>query len=189
MRAWTIMLCAAAMGTGCVEDSLLGTNAAGVELPRGLTRDLSMSTTSASPALSAYMLDVDDPAIARVSLSADGHHLEVTALSEGTTQLHLTYREAAIHVQTTVLPAQVVGLAVQPTDVSAPIGGIASVAVMATNTADEVVDATALVVWTVDDPLVARVREDGVHGMASGVTAIHATIDGTSSSATVSIGR
>ncbi|HEY4177998.1 MAG TPA: hypothetical protein VGM90_14220 [Kofleriaceae bacterium] len=175
----------AALSTGCVEDSLLGTQGTPLAMARGLTRDVAIPSNGA-PA-SSWLLDVDDPSIARLTFAPDGRFAAVTALAEGTTTIHLAFRETAIHILTTVTPAQIASLTLSPPDVTATLGSTVAVSALGTNTADELVDATSLVTWTVDDPIVARVSPDGVHGMAPGHTLVHASVDGIASSASVDV--
>ncbi|HEY4060213.1 MAG TPA: hypothetical protein VGM39_26545 [Kofleriaceae bacterium] len=175
----------AALSTGCVEDSLVGTEAPPVSMPRGLTRDVAVPANGAPS--SSWILDVDDPSIVRLTFAPDGRRAELTALAEGTTTAHLVFRDTAIHIPTTVTAAQIASLMLSPPDVTATLGTTVTVSALGTNTADEPVDATALVTWTVDDPTVARVSSDGVHGMAPGHTLVRATIDGVASSASVDV--
>lgn len=175
----------AALSTGCVEDTTVGTQRAPLSMPRGLTRDVSIPANGAPT--DAWILDVDDPSVARLTLAPNGRRASVTALAEGTTTVHLVYRDTAVHIETTVLPAQITSLTLLPPDVTATLGSTVSVAALGTNTADEQVDATSMVTWTVDDPTVAAASSDGVRGMAPGHTLVRATVDGVASSATVDI--
>lgn len=175
--------------SACIEDSTYGLDVAAVELPRGLTRPLQVTAVGAAPALSTFLVDVDDPSLVEVHLSADQRRFELHALGEGQTTVHLIYRDTVLHVPTTVLPATTVSIVVRPGGISAPIGGQVSLAAIATNTADELVDVTGRALWTVDDPHVARLYSDGtLQGMSVGTTSLRAELDGVAQTAQVSIG-
>jgi hypothetical protein len=183
-----LLACSIALMAGCIEDQTLGIEAGSVELPRGVVHPLNLSATQALPALSSFVLDVDDPSVAGVALSADQRRIEVRALGEGHTTIHLTYRESAIHVPTTIVAARTVTLAIHPGGVTTPIGTTVSLAATATNTADEQIDVTARAIWTVADPRVAQLFSDGsLHGMAAGTTTIRAELDGVAHIADVAV--
>ena len=187
MRTLTCLL--AFTATACIEDTTLGWEASGLELPRGVTRPLDLTTVAAPlPPASAFLLDVDDPSLAAVSLSADKKHVVVRAMGEGQTIVHLTYRETTIHIPTTILPAATVALTVRPGGVTAPIGSTVALAALALDTADETIDVTARTLWTVDNPQVARLFSDGtLQAMSAGVTSLRAEVDGVVQTASVSI--
>jgi hypothetical protein len=185
----TLACLLALTASACIEDSTYGLEASPIELPRGVTRPIGLTSAGTLPPLSTFLIDVDDPALVSVRLSADKQRFEMRALGEGSTTVHLIYRDSVLHVPTTVLPAATVSIVLRPGGVSAPIGAEVSLAAIATNTADEVVDVTPLALWTVDDPRVARLFSDGtLHGMSVGTTSLRAELDGIAQTAAVSIG-
>jgi hypothetical protein len=174
--------------SACIEDSTYGLEASPVELPRGVTRPLALTSLGTLPPLSSFLLDVDDPSLVTVRLAADERSFELHAIGEGATTVHLIYRDSVLHVPTTILPAATVSLVLRPGGVSAPIGAEVSLSAIATNTADEVVDVTPRALWTVDDPHVARLYSDGtLQGMSVGTTYLRAELDGVGQTAAVSI--
>jgi hypothetical protein len=183
------LACLLALSAGaCIEDSYYGLDASPLELPRGVTRPLGLTSVGTMPPLSSFLIDVDDPSLVTVGLSADQRQFDLHAIGEGHTTVHLIYRDSVLHVPTTVLPAATVSLVVRPGGVTAPIGGEVSLSAIATNTADELVDVTSRALWTVDDPRVARLFSDGtLEGMAVGTTYLRAEIDGVAQTAAVSI--
>lgn len=184
------LACLLAVGVtgGCIEDSTYSLEVAPLEVPRGVTRPLSLTTPGTLPALTAFLIDVDDPGLVDVHLSADQRRFELHAVGEGQTTVHLVYRDTVLHVPTTVLPAATVSIAVRPGGIQAPIGGQVALAAIATNTADEQVDVTARTLWTVDDPHVARLYSDGtLQGMAVGATFLRAELDRISQTAAVAV--
>jgi hypothetical protein len=54
-------------------------------------------------------------------------------------------------------------------------------------TTGETRDVSAAAVWVIDDPSIATVDDRGVRGMAAGTTTLHAFIDGTQRTATVTV--
>ncbi|MGE0397548.1 MAG: hypothetical protein AB7T06_12575 [Kofleriaceae bacterium] len=185
------LACLLALTTGaCIEDPdyVYGLEASSVELPRGVTRPIGLTSAGALPALSTFLIDVDDPALVTVRLSADQQRFELHAIGEGSTTVHLIYRDSVLHVPTTILPAATVSIALRPGDVSAPIGAAVSLAAIATNTADELVDVTGRALWTVEDPHVARLYSDGtLQAMSVGTTYLRAEVDGVVQTAPVAI--
>lgn len=174
--------------TGCIEDTTYGLEVSRVELPRGVTRPLALTAAGTLPPLTAFLIDVDDPALATVRLSDDHERFELHATGEGTTTVHLTYRDSVVHVPTTILPAATVSLVLRPGGVSTSIGSEVSLVAIATNTADEQVDVTPRTLWTVDDPHVARLYSDGtLQAMSVGTTWLRAEVDGVAQTAPVSI--
>lgn len=184
----TLTTMTAIAAAGCIEDGTYGLEVAPVELPRGVTRPLALSAAGAMPPLGSFLIDVDDPRIVLVRLSADQRQFEMQAMREGTTTVHLIYRDSVLHVPTTIGPAVAVSLAVRPGGVSATIGEAVSLSAIATNTADELVDVTARALWTVDDPRIARLYSDGtLQAMSAGTTELRAELDGVVQTASVSI--
>ena len=183
------LACLLALTAGaCIEDSTYGLEAAPVELPRGVTRPMGLTSLGTMPPLSTFLIDVDDPALVTVTLSADKQHFDLHAIGEGTTTVHLIYRDSVLHVPTTILPPVTVSIVLRPGGVSAAIGSEVSLAAIATNTADELVDVTDRALWTVDDPHVARLFSDGtLQGMSVGTTFLRAELDGVAQTAAVSI--
>jgi hypothetical protein len=174
--------------SGCIEDTTYGLDVSPVEVPRGVTRPLALTSTGSLPPLTAFLIDVDDPALVTVRLADDHHQFEMRALGEGTTTVHLTYRDSVVHVPTTILPAATVSLVLRPAGVSTSIGSHVSLAAIATNTADEQVDVTARTLWTVDDPRVARLYSDGtLQAMSAGTTWLRAEVEGVAQTASVTI--
>jgi hypothetical protein len=184
----TLACLLALAGSACIEDSYYGLDASPVELPRGVTRPIGLTALGTMPPLTSFLIDVDDPALVTVGLSADERQFDLHALGEGQTTVHLIYRDSVLHVPTTVLPPATVSIAVRPGGVTAPIGGEVVLAAIATNTADELVDVTSRALWTVDDPQVARLYSDGtLEGMSVGTTYLRAEVDGVAQTAAVSI--
>jgi hypothetical protein len=172
----------------CIEDTTYGLEAAPVEIPRGVTRPIGLTSLGTLPPLSSFLIDVDDPALVDVRLSADQRQLELTAMGEGETTVHLIYRDSVLHVPTTILPPVMVSLVLRPGGVSVPVGSEVSLAAIATNTADELVDVTSRALWTVDNPQVARLYSDGtLEAMSIGTTYLRAELDGVVQTAAVSI--
>ncbi|MFN0251487.1 MAG: hypothetical protein ACKV2T_31720 [Kofleriaceae bacterium] len=184
----TLACLLALSASACIEDSYYGLEASPVELPRGATRPLGLTSVGTMPPLSSFLIDVDDPSRVNVTLSADQRNFDLHAVGEGQTTVHLIYRDSVLHVPTTVLPAATVSLVVRPGGITAPIGGEVSLSAIATNTADELVDVTSRALWTVDDPHVARLYSDGtLEGMTVGTTHLRAELDGVVQMAAVSI--
>lgn len=184
----TLACLLALSASACIEDTTYGLEASPVELPRGVTRPIGLTSLGSLPPLSAFLIDVDDPALVTARLSDDQQRFELHAIGEGSTTVHLIYRDSVLHVPTTVGPAIAISLVLRPGGVSAPIGSEVSLAAIATNTADELVDVTARALWTVDDPHVARLYSDGtLQGMSVGTTFLRAEIDGVAQTAAVSI--
>lgn len=184
----TLACLLALTASACIEDSTYGLEASPVELPRGVTRPLGLTALGSLPPLSSFLVEVDDPALVTVQLSANQREFDLHAVGEGHTTVHLIYRDAVLHVPTTILPPVTVSLVLRPGGINAPIGGEVSLAAIATNTADELVDVTARALWTVDDPHVARLYSDGtLEGMSVGTTQLRAELDGVAQTASVSI--
>lgn len=184
----TLACLLALTASACIEDGTYGLEAAPVELPRGVTRPLGLTSVGTMPPLSTFLIDVEDPALVTVRLAADQQSFELHAVGEGVTTVHLIYRDSALHIPTTILPAATVALFISPGGVSAPIGGEVALAAIATNTADELVDVTSRALWTVDDPRIARLYSDGtLQGMSVGTTHLRAELDGVAQTASVSI--
>lgn len=184
----TLFCLVAVAASGCIEDTTYGLDASPVEIPRGVTRPIALTSLGSLPPLSSFLIDVDDPSLVTARLSADQRRFELHAIGEGSTTVHLIYRDSVLHVPTTILPAATVSLVVLPGGVSAAIGSEVSLAAIATNTADELVDVTARTLWTVDDPQVARLYSDGtLEAMSVGTTSLRAELDGVVQTAAVSI--
>ncbi len=184
----TLACLLALTASACIEDTYYGLDAPPVELPRGVTRPLGLVAHGTLPPLSAFLIDVDDPSLVTVGLSADQRQFDLHAVGEGHTIVHLIYRDSVLHVPTTVLPPATVSIAVRPGGVTAPIGGEVSLSAIATNTANELVDVTSRALWTVDDPRVARLYSDGtLEAMSVGTTQLRAELDGVVQTASVSI--
>ena len=183
------LTCLLALGaSACIEDSTYGLEAAPVELPRGVTRPIGLVALGTMPPLESFLIDVDDPSLVSVQLSADQRQFDLHAIGEGHTTVHLVYRDSVLHVPTTVLPPVAVSIALRPGGVTAPIGSEIALVAIATNTADELVDVTARALWTVDDPQIARLYSDGtLEAMSVGMTNLRAELDGVGQTAPVAI--
>jgi hypothetical protein len=130
---------------------------------------------------------VDDPTLVSVAITADHAHVRITGRREGHTTVHIGYRTSVTDLPTTIMPPAVLGLVLQPGDVSAPVGAMVPVHAMATYTTGETRDVTSSVVWVIDDPSIATVEAAGVRGTAAGTTTLHAIADGTQRNATVTV--
>lgn len=184
----TLACLLALAASACIEDSYYGLEAAPVELPRGVTRPIGLTALGTMPPLSSFLVDVDDPGLVTVGLSADQRQFDLHAIGEGHTMVHLTYRDSVLHVPTTILPPATVSVALRPGGVTTAIGNAVALSAIATNTAGELVDVTSRALWTVDDPSVARLYSDGtLEGMSVGTTSLRAELDGLGQTAAVSI--
>ena len=174
---------------GCFEDNrtvLLDVDA--VRVPMGVGAEIGVWVDGHELSrLDAFSWNVDRPELVSVAFTADHAHVRITGRAEGHTIVHLGSRTAVIDLPTTIDPAAVVGLAVSPLVVSAPVGTTVPVRATAAFTTGESRDVSATTVWVIDDPSIATVDQDGVRGMAAGSTTLHAIVDGTAVAAAVTI--
>ncbi|MBL0219463.1 MAG: Ig-like domain-containing protein [Myxococcales bacterium] len=137
--------------------------------------------------LDAFSWVVDRPELVSIAFTSDHAHVRVIGRAEGHTMLHLGYRTTVIDVPATILAPAVVGLSVEPSIVAAPVGTMVPVRALATYTTGDTRDVSATAVWVIDDPSIATVDQAGVRGMAAGSTTLHAIVDGTQQTTTVTI--
>ena len=130
---------------------------------------------------------VDDPTLVSVAITPDHAHVRITGKREGHTTVHIGYRTSVTDLPTTIMPPAVLGLVLQPVDVTAPVGAMVPVHAMATYTTGETRDVTSSTVWVIDDPSIATIEAAGVRATGAGTTTLHAIVDGAERNATVTV--
>ncbi len=123
-----------------------------------------------------------DEAVATVG-NASGNFGRAAALAPGQTTLTATFQGVSDTGLFTVTTAEVESLAIEPAQLSLPLGLPGQLKALATLTDGTVIEVTDLVTWSVADPSVAEVSNaPGLQGEVStlgfGTTAVTATIPG-----------
>lgn len=174
---------------GCFDESrTIEVDVAEVRVPMGAATDVGVWIDGQQLShLDAFSWIVDRPELVAVTYTADHARVRITGRAEGETVVHLGYRTQVIAVPTVVAPAAVVGLTVDPAEVTAPVGAMVAVRATAVYTTGETRDVSDAAAWVIDDPAVATVDDLGVRGMAAGTTTLHAFVDGTERTASVTV--
>lgn len=179
----------ALMLAGCFDESrTIEVDVAEVRVPMGAASEVGVWVDGHELSrLDAFSWVVDRPELVAITYTADHARVRITGRAEGETMVRLGYRTQSIDIPTVVAPAAVVGLTVEPAAVAAPIGAMVTVRATAVYTTGETRDVSDAAVWVIDDPAVATVDERGVRGMSAGTTTLHAFVDGTQRTATVTV--
>lgn len=177
---------------GCFDDvpATIAVDTPAVTVPMGASTELGVWVDGRELEKGdAFSWVVERPDLVVIAVTEDGAHVRITGRAEGHTTIHLGYQIAAIDLPATIAPPAVLALALDPLEVSAPVGTMVPVHATATYTTGDVLDVSAATTWAIDDPAIAAIDPigGGVRGMAAGTTTLHASIDGTERSATVTI--
>ena len=174
--------------TACVDERLIELDVAEVSVPQGAGVNVAISADGYPvPNLETFGFAVDPPEIATATLSRDGTHVRVTGTRQGDAVLRIRHRYTELELPTHVAPPAVVILWIEPSDVSTPVGSLVPIRATGLDTMGTYGDVSARTHWEVVDPTIARLDREGLRGMATGDTTLHAMIDGAATSVSVSI--
>lgn len=174
--------------TGCIEGTSPEASDKAVRLARGSGVEVAV-VPDGSPVerLDWFDLAVDDPAVATAALTNRHTHVRITGKGEGETVVRIRYGASELQVATQVDPPAILHLSIEPSGVTTPLGAMVPIRATALDTTSSLVDVTAMVTWTLDDPSIARVEGDRVRGMAPGQTVLRANVDGVTTAAALAV--
>lgn len=173
---------------GCVDERVADLGVSSVSVPQGAGVNVAISADGYPvPNLETFDFEVDPPDIATVSLGVDGTHVRVTGVLQGDAVIRIRHRYTELELPTHVSPPAVVILWIDPADVTTPVGSLVPIRATGLDTMGTYGDVTATTRWEIVDPAIARLDAQGLRGMATGETTLHAMVGGAATSVTVSI--
>lgn len=174
--------------TACVDERVVDLSVSSVSVPQGAGVNVAVSADGYPvPNLETFDFEVEPPDIATVALSADGTHVRVTGALQGDAIVRIRHRYTELELPTHVSPPAVIVLWIDPADVTAAVGSLVPIKATGLDTMGTYGDVTATTRWEIVDPAIARLDRQGLRGMATGETTLHAMIGGAATSITVSI--
>jgi hypothetical protein len=179
------LLCVAL--AACFDQPRLSTDTSAIELPRGAGTDVEVRLEDELLSLDQLVWLIDDPTIVSIGRTADGTHLRVQSLLEGTTAIHLGSHGEVIDLPTHVAPPAFVQLWIEPANVETMIGEAVGVRATAIDTTNTIRDVTDLTVWQVMDPGVATFEDHIVSGTSAGTTMLDAALPALHTTAPVTV--
>lgn len=150
----------------CVDGPAPAPDTRHVDLPRGAA--IALDLTDVAQATSSA------PAIASVAI-VDGAAW-LTAVREGDARIEIDHAGVVTTVATHVTPPVIVQLAIDPGELSPRVGAMIAIHAYATDTTGAITDVTPYTTWGVDDPTIASLERDGLHGMTAGDTMLRGTV-------------
>jgi hypothetical protein len=150
----------------CVDGPAQAPDTRHVDLPRGAALPLDLADVTSAVS--------SDPAIATAMLADGG--VRLTGVREGDTQVAIEHAGLLTTVAAHVTPPAIVRLAIEPTALTPQVGAMIRIHAYATDTTGAITDVTPYTTWGVEDPTIATLESDGLHGTTAGDTMLHGTV-------------
>ena len=160
---------------GCLSNPTVEVDQQSLAIPRGLSHDLSVMVDG-EPQLRYVLWEVEDPKIATVTPSLDGHHLRIGGNREGDTIVRVGTHGEIFDIPTHIDPPAIVQLWIEPSQVVTSVGELVPLRATGLDSVLAMHDISRDSQWAVRDPAVASLDMTGMMLEATAVGATTVTV-------------